>query len=300
MQIFLAHAKEDIDKVKELYDRLKGKGYKPWLDEKDLLPGQKWREEIPRAIKNSDFIIICFSSTSVAKEGYLQREFKLALNQAVEKTQGTIFLLPVRLDRCEVPDIQLVDYGENLRDYQWVNYYENDGFERLVCAIELQRSKITGKSKISDSESTTADNLVTVQAAQQLSKNSFEQQRLKDLADNIARSQKLLKEFEKALDYERDPRIKAKYEQDIKRQQDAIAGYEREYHLLINKNDTRILDPKNMTNQPSTDEKLIEIHQRRLQKLKEQEAYKGQNTPPEILLEIEDLEAKIANLQGPK
>jgi hypothetical protein len=48
----------------------------------------------------------------------------------------------------------------------------------------------------------------------------------------------------------------------------------------------------------SPEERLIAIHQRRLQLLREKEAVYGLNTPPEILIEIEDLEAKIRDLQG--
>ena len=44
-------------------------------------------------------------------------------------------------------------------------------------------------------------------------------------------------------------------------------------------------------------EKLIENTLRRLQKLKEQQALKGINSPPELLIEIEDLEADIEQLQ---
>jgi hypothetical protein len=43
--------------------------------------------------------------------------------------------------------------------------------------------------------------------------------------------------------------------------------------------------------------KLIELDMRRLQKLKEQQALKGINTPPEVLIEIEDIEAKLEQLQ---
>jgi hypothetical protein len=38
---------------------------------------------------------------------------------------------------------------------------------------------------------------------------------------------------------------------------------------------------------------LLSYHSRRLQKLKEQKACMGINTPPEVLIEIEDIEAKI-------
>ena len=43
--------------------------------------------------------------------------------------------------------------------------------------------------------------------------------------------------------------------------------------------------------------KLIIEHQRRLQKLREQKARRGIDTPAEILIEIEDIEAKIEQLQ---
>lgn len=43
--------------------------------------------------------------------------------------------------------------------------------------------------------------------------------------------------------------------------------------------------------------KLIRTHVRRLQKLEEKKALKGTNAEPELLIEIEDLEAQIKKLQ---
>ncbi|MGF1486380.1 MAG: GUN4 domain-containing protein, partial [Prochloraceae cyanobacterium] len=60
----------------------------------------------------------------------------------------------------------------------------------------------------------------------------FDRQRRRDIEDNIAKSQKLLKEFEAALEYETDPRTKGKYKEDIKRQKDAIAQYQEELKTL--------------------------------------------------------------------
>jgi len=45
-------------------------------------------------------------------------------------------------------------------------------------------------------------------------------------------------------------------------------------------------------------QQLIHRKQRRLQKLKETQAVKGPNTDPEILIEIEDLEAELDGLRG--
>ncbi len=147
LQIFLAHASEDKAEVLKLYDRLEERGYKPWLDKKDLIPGQIWPEEIPKAIKNSDIVIACLSQQSVMKQGYVQREFRLALNKYAEVPPGTICLIPLKLDDCEVPNLQLPELGVNLRDIQWLNCWEADGFENLVRAIEHERKNLKQKER---------------------------------------------------------------------------------------------------------------------------------------------------------
>ncbi|MEM8610789.1 MAG: SUMF1/EgtB/PvdO family nonheme iron enzyme [Cyanobacteria bacterium P01_H01_bin.105] len=136
VRIFLAHAKEDKAEVVELYERLKRRGYTPWLDKKDLLAGQTWRAEIPKAIRNSDIFIACLSKHSVEKQGYVQQEFRMALNQCARRPPGKIYLVPVRLDDCNIPDLRQEEYGINLRDYQWVDLFEPDGFEQLVQSVD--------------------------------------------------------------------------------------------------------------------------------------------------------------------
>ena len=157
VQIFLAHAKEDEGQVLELYERLREKGYRPWLDKKDLLPGQNWREEIPKAIKASHLFIACLSQTSVVKQGYVQREFRLALSELANKPSGHIYLIPLRLDACKLPDIRLDEYGVNLRDYQWLDYFDADGFSRLEQTISYQFGELLssqgGSSSVSSSPS---------------------------------------------------------------------------------------------------------------------------------------------------
>jgi hypothetical protein len=44
--------------------------------------------------------------------------------------------------------------------------------------------------------------------------------------------------------------------------------------------------------------RVLELKRRRLQKLKEEQAIKGISTPPEVLIEMEELEAEIGQLQG--
>jgi hypothetical protein len=50
-KIFLAHASQDKPQVRKLYADLKKHGFEPWLDEINLVPGQNWKVEIPKVIR---------------------------------------------------------------------------------------------------------------------------------------------------------------------------------------------------------------------------------------------------------
>ena len=64
LRVFLCHGFEDKVKVRNLYRDLAQSGYAPWLDEKDLLPGQDWRAEIDKAVRDCDVVIVCLSKSS--------------------------------------------------------------------------------------------------------------------------------------------------------------------------------------------------------------------------------------------
>ena len=138
IQIFLAHASEDKPAVLALYNRLKQAGYKPWLDKKNLIAGQIWRDEIPKAIKASQIFLACLSGKSANKQGYIQRELRIALDTFGEMLPGTIFFIPMRLEECEIPDLRMSEVGLNLRDIHRLDYWEEDGFEQLERAITHQ------------------------------------------------------------------------------------------------------------------------------------------------------------------
>ncbi|MFM7884473.1 MAG: TIR domain-containing protein, partial [Microcystis panniformis] len=137
IQIFLAHASEDKPAVLALYNRLEQAGYKPWLDEKVLIPGQIWRDEIPKAIKASQIFLACLSAKS-AKQGYIQRELRIALDTLGQMLPGTIFFIPMRLEECEIPDLRSAEVGLNLRDIHRLDYWKENGFEQLERAITYQ------------------------------------------------------------------------------------------------------------------------------------------------------------------
>ena len=103
-RIFLCHASEDKEVVVGVYRRLKKAGLKPWLDKEDLAPGEDWQRAIRRAIQESAVVLVFLSKSSTSKRGYVQREFRLALDTMEEVPPDRLFLIPIRIDDCEVPD----------------------------------------------------------------------------------------------------------------------------------------------------------------------------------------------------
>jgi len=134
LKVFLCHASGDKLPVHDLYKRLVAEGVDAWLDREKLLPGQDWRVEIPRAVREADVVVVCLSNKSITKEGYIQKEIKFALDSADEKPEGTIFLIPARLEECAVP--------EQLGRWQWVDLFEENGFVRLLRSLKLRADTV--------------------------------------------------------------------------------------------------------------------------------------------------------------
>ena len=137
-KIFISYAKEDIRYALVVFDYLERLSYEPWLDKKRLLPGSNWDLEIKRALEQSDFIILLLSSASVSKRGYVQKEYKLALQHWEKRLDDDIYIIPVLINECVVP--------ESLRRFQWVMFEE--AFPAILESIEKQRlvlSKIASR-----------------------------------------------------------------------------------------------------------------------------------------------------------
>lgn len=134
LKIFLCHSHADKKRVRQLYDRIKKEGFSPWFDEVDLIAGQNWRLEIPRIVKKSHVVIICLSQNSVTKEGFVQKEIKLSLDTAEEKPEGFIYIMPVQLETCTIPD--------RLANLHTVNIESEQGITQLIAALKHKHNSL--------------------------------------------------------------------------------------------------------------------------------------------------------------
>jgi len=137
---FLCYAKENSTAVREFRERLRAETWiDPWFDEEDILPGQKWEGSVVDAVHNSHAVIVFLSSIAVRKEGFFHKELKLALDAAAEKPDGTIFIIPIRLDVCDVP--------ERLLPYQYVDYFGDEAhkdhvYSSLIAALKIRAENL--------------------------------------------------------------------------------------------------------------------------------------------------------------
>ncbi len=129
-KVFIAYVEEDYRAAERLYSDLDAAGFDPWLDKKKLLPGQNWPRSIERIIEVSDFFLACFSLRGVSKRGHFHSELRYALDCASRLPLGEIYIIPVRLDNCQVPP-------QIARQIQYVDLFPNwaHGFARILSVM---------------------------------------------------------------------------------------------------------------------------------------------------------------------
>ena len=144
--IFLCYAQEDNEIAKRIYQDLRRRSIEVWYDKESLLPGQTWKNEIKKAIRNSRYFLALFSSNSVNKRGYVQKELKEALDVLDEFPSSEVFIIPIRLDDCEISE-------DRIKELQIIDLYDSyeSGLEKIIRVVRsnmlgaVQLLSLTGK-----------------------------------------------------------------------------------------------------------------------------------------------------------
>lgn len=137
---FISYVREDADVVDRIERALEYAGIDVWRDVKDIPPGEDWRVAVRDAIRSGSLAFVaCFSSTSVAAGNSGQRE-ELDLALALHGAEGLdhSWLIPVRLDDCDVPGLPFGSKGK-LTDRQYIDLFGgawDRGISRLVERVQ--------------------------------------------------------------------------------------------------------------------------------------------------------------------
>ena len=128
VNIFLIYAHGDKEMVRKLHQRLIRDGINAWLDAQNLQPGQDWQHEIRRAILHSDLVLVCLTRGFDRQPGYRHEELKIALEKAKLFEDEKVFIIPVRLEECKMPDA--------LSHLHRVDLFKPGGYKKLIRALQ--------------------------------------------------------------------------------------------------------------------------------------------------------------------
>jgi TIR domain len=128
LTVFVSYAAEDRPVAAVLNQQLQTAGFDPWFDRESITPGTEWDPDIRRAIHESDAVVVCISSVSVLKSGYIQKELKAVKERADEMPSGCKFMFPVKLGECSVPS--------DLQKYQALDLFKVSKFSSADRVID--------------------------------------------------------------------------------------------------------------------------------------------------------------------
>lgn len=158
LKVFLCHSSEDKPIVRKIYQQLKKEGWiDPWLDEEKILPGDDWHLKITEAVRSTDIVIVFLSRNSINKKGYVQREFKFALDVALEEPEGSIFIIPLRLDDSKPP--------MSLQKWHYVDYFPANqqelAYKRILATLESKANDLEIRNALLNNIQNTSSTIYT-------------------------------------------------------------------------------------------------------------------------------------------
>lgn len=136
---FISYCHDNTKEVASLRNDLIEAGEKIWWDQ-EILGGQNWKQMIRRAMKTSYAVILCLSSElNVRVKSGVYSEILDAVREYRVQAPGTVFLIPVRLDSCEIPDVE-IDDTRTLDRLHTIDLFptesRDEGILRLIKALK--------------------------------------------------------------------------------------------------------------------------------------------------------------------
>jgi hypothetical protein len=122
----ISYSRKDRETVDGLARRLSSRGIRTWMDTKQIIGGY-WQTEIKRGLRHSNFFIACLSRNTAQPGDVLRFEYASALEIQQERLEGDIFIVPVRLEPCEIP--------EAFSKFQTIDLYDQAGWDNLLRAL---------------------------------------------------------------------------------------------------------------------------------------------------------------------
>jgi hypothetical protein len=149
--VFICYAQEDDDAIANLERILSAHGIEVWRSGSSLKPGEDWAGLIRKVItEDSIAFLACFSSRSTSREkSYQNTELLIAVEEMRRRPPGSDWLIPVRLDDCQIPEFDLGG-GRTLESLQRTDFYGprcQENANRLAAKIKEISGRTTAPAR---------------------------------------------------------------------------------------------------------------------------------------------------------
>ena len=143
---FISYSHANKTFARRLHDALQNRGIRCWLDEHQLLPGDKLYSKVDSAIRLSDKVLLCCSKESLTS-WWVDNEIKIAFDKEQklwrERQKEVLALIPLNLDDYLFSGAWQSGLATEVKNRVAANFigWENDDkkfeeqFERLVKAL---------------------------------------------------------------------------------------------------------------------------------------------------------------------
>ena len=136
---FLSYVHEDSAEIDSLERIMAAAGVPVWRDRKKLGPGDDWKLKIREAIHDGSLAFVAVFSSNAEKkdQSYQNEELVLATEMIRSMRPGRVWLIPVRLDECELPALD-IGGGRTLDSLQRVDLFgkgRDEELARLVASV---------------------------------------------------------------------------------------------------------------------------------------------------------------------
>ena len=116
--IFLSHSWNDKFFARKLAEKLREVGAIVWIDEAELKVGDSLIRRISDAIERTNYVAAILSHNSVSSE-WVQKELALAMTKEIVGKK--VIVLPILIEKCEIPEF--------LKDKYYADFTDPNDFE---------------------------------------------------------------------------------------------------------------------------------------------------------------------------
>jgi uncharacterized protein YjbI with pentapeptide repeats len=143
---FISYSHADKSFAHRLHDALQGRGIRCWLDEHQLLPGEKIYTEVDRGIRLWDKVLLCCSKDALTS-WWVDNEIKIAFDKEQhlwrERKKEVLALIPLNLDdylfsgqwQSGLATEVKARVAANFSGWEQAHQKFEEQFERLVKAL---------------------------------------------------------------------------------------------------------------------------------------------------------------------